>query len=133
VFIDTLGGLNVSDCENVSRRLGKMLDEGAFRLPERYFLQVSSPGVERPLFSFSHFRRFSGSKVRIMVKDPVGEKKTLTGIIESAENDLILLNEEESGMLEIGYGNVLKANLVFSMPGSEKPGKKKEKNKRRQQ
>lgn len=132
VFIDTLGGLNISDCENVSRRIGKMLDEGSFRLPEKYFLQVSSPGVERPLFSLSDFQRFSGSKARIRLKDPVDEKKTMTGIIVSAENDLILLKEEESGMLEISYGNVLKANLVFSMPGSGKPGKK-EKNKRRQQ
>ncbi|MDO9509051.1 MAG: ribosome maturation factor RimP [Thermovirgaceae bacterium] len=132
VFIDSLGGINVKDCETVSRRLGKMLDEGNPGLPERYFLQVSSPGVERPLLRFGDYERFVGKMVRIKLREAVIERKTLTGVIESSIDGKIVLLECEAGSLNILFENILKANLVFELPKSNKPGTK-EKNRRRQQ
>ena len=134
VYIDTLGGINVKDCEIVSRRLGKMLDEIDPGLPEKYFLQVSSPGVERPLLLFSDYSRFAGKKVRLKLKEPINERKTLLGIIENAVDGIIVLLEEETGRIDISFDSILKANLVFELTIPTKPGKgKKDKNKRRQQ
>lgn len=132
VYIDSLGGINVKDCETVSRRLGKMLDEIDPGLPERYFLQVSSPGVERPLLVFSDYERFIERKIRLKLKESIDERKTLAGIIESAVDGEIVLFEEEAGRVNISFENILKANLVFEMATPNKPGKK-EKNKRRHQ
>ncbi|MBN1332380.1 MAG: ribosome maturation factor RimP, partial [Synergistales bacterium] len=122
VYIDSLGGINVKDCEIVSRRLGKMLDEIDPGLPERYFLEVSSPGVERPLLVFSDYLRFAGKKVRLKLKDPLDERRTLVGIIDNAVDGEIVLQEEEAGSIVISFDRILKANLVFELKKPEKPG-----------
>ena len=133
VYIDSLGGINVKDCEIVSRRIGKMLDEIDSGLPEKYFLQVSSPGVERPLFVFSDYSRFSGKKVRLKLKEPINEKKTLVGVIETALDGRIVILEDEAGRIDISFDKIRKANLVFDPPVPTKPGKgKNDKNKGRQ-
>lgn len=132
VYIDSLGGISIKDCETVSRCLGRMLDEGGLDLPEKYFLQVSSPGVERPLLAFSDYERLAGKKARLKLREPIDERKTMTGIIESAIDGIIVLLDDEVGRMRISFENIIKANLVFESPSSNKPGKK-EKNKRRQQ
>lgn len=132
VYIDSLGGINVKDCETVSRRLGKILDEIDSCLPERYFLQVSSPGVERPLLVFSDYERFVGKKIRLKLRESIDGKKTMTGVIGSSIDGMIILIEDEAGRVDIQFDNIVRANLVFDPPSPCKPGKK-EKNKRRQQ
>lgn len=132
VFIDSPDGINVKDCEIVSRRLSKVLDEGDQWLPERYYLQVSSPGVERPLIRFEDFTRFVGEVARIKLRESVNGRKTIKGIIESAIEGKIVLADSEAGTLDILFENILKANLVFEPPDSNKPIKK-DKSRRRQQ
>ncbi len=124
VLIDSLGGINVKDCEIVSRIIGKWLDDSDPGLPERYMLQVSSPGVERPLLRPGDFSRFKGKKARIRLKEAEKDKKTLVGVIENVAGEMIIIDDEESGNLEIHFDNISKANLVFEMPGKSKPGKK---------
>ncbi len=124
VFIDSPDGINVKDCEIVSRRLGKVLDEGEECLPERYYLQVSSPGVDRPLTRFEDFTRFAGEMARIKLREAVDGRKTIKGIIESAIEGRIVLVDSEAGSLNILFENILKANLVFEPPDSNKPIKK---------
>lgn len=132
VFIDSLGGINVRDCETVSRKLSHRLDEYDPGLPERYLLQVSSPGVERPLINLSDYVRFSGKRAKIRLRNELKGRKSLTGAIIAAEGDQILFNSDEDGIVNIAFDDILKGNLLFDLPVRQKPVNKGKK-KRRQQ
>lgn len=128
VLIDSLGGINVKDCEIVSRKLGRMLDDSDPGLPDRYFLQVSSPGIERPLFKISDYERFSGKRAKIRLKSGLDGRKNLTGTVISISGETVLFREDGSGEISVPFNDISRANLVFEMPGPEKPvakGKKK--------
>ncbi|MBQ9419816.1 MAG: ribosome maturation factor RimP, partial [Synergistaceae bacterium] len=89
ILIDSLGGINVDDCETVSRQVNKFLDDNS-ELPEldkgRYYLEVSSPGVERPLYSLRDYVRFQGREVRVRLGKLLEGRKTFTGVIKSAND-----------------------------------------------
>src|SRR5688500_1773013 len=70
VFVDKDGGIGHSDCERVSRELSAVLDVNDF-IPHAYSLEVSSPGLERPLVTAGHFRRFLGKKARVKLKQGI--------------------------------------------------------------
>lgn len=78
VFIDKPGGVNHTDCEQLSHKLDKLLDE-VDPIPQAYYLEVSSPGLERPLKKIDDFIRFKGQKVNITTFAPVAGRKTFTG------------------------------------------------------
>ena len=87
ILIDSLGGINVDDCELVSKQINKFLDENP-DVPElddkgRYFLEVSSPGIERPLYKLQDYERFQGHEVRVRLNSLIEGRKTFTGVIQS--------------------------------------------------
>lgn len=128
VLLDSLGGINVKDCEVVSRKLGRMLDDLYPGLPDRYFLQVSSPGVERPLMTLSDYGRFAGKRAKVRLKEGVDGRKNLTGTILSASGDVVRFDEDELGEVALPFADISRANLLFEMPGPSGPevkGKKK--------
>ena len=109
VLIDLLGGINLDDCERVSKAVNLMLDkldeEGSEYLAGlrgRYYLEVSSPGIERPLFSMEHYKRFEGRDVRIRLAEPLDGRRNLTGkiILADEKNKIIkiYIKEEEREM-----------------------------------
>jgi ribosome maturation factor RimP len=111
-------GVTVDDCAAVSRALEAWLD-GVAELPERYVLEVSSPGVDRPLVTDADFRRFRGE--RIAVKG----HEVLAGRARRLEGELLGLEEEEGvstvrlrlpdgGEVSIPRGDIAGANLVFT-------------------
>ena len=78
VYIDLDGGISVEDCERVSRQVSAVLDvEDVIR--GQYTLEVSSPGLDRPLFTPEHYRRFAGSEVRLQLRDLVQGRRKLDG------------------------------------------------------
>jgi ribosome maturation factor RimP len=78
VYIDREGGITVDDCERVSRQISAVLDvEDVIR--GQYTLEVSSPGLDRPLFTPEQYRRFAGSEVRVQLKDLVQGRRKLDG------------------------------------------------------
>ena len=96
VLIDSLGGIGISDCERVSRAVNRLLDEKDFPgLEGRYYLEVSSPGVERPLFTPEHYGRFRGKEARVHLGEPVAGRRTLTGRIVSADEAFILIHQRK--------------------------------------
>lgn len=115
VLIDSLGGINVDDCESVSKRINKFLDENP-ELPEldkgRYYLEVSSPGIERPLYSIEDYIRFQGKEARVRLSKLYEGRKTFTGIISFAgEGHVNLLCEgEEKNLL---FDDIKGGNLVY--------------------
>jgi ribosome maturation factor RimP len=75
-------------------------------------LEVSSPGIERPLTKPEHFRRFVGREVKVRVEEPVGGRRNFTGIIERAgEKDFVLKLLEGEAEVELPFGSVARANL----------------------
>lgn len=102
--------VTIEDCEAVSRAASAALD-ASDPIQGRYTLEVSSPGLDRPLFSAAQFARFIGREVKLAVNMPVGGRRRFLGAIRSVEGERIVI--EQNGV-EVGieHGNVLRANLV---------------------
>lgn len=103
-------GVTVDDCARVSRALEEWLD-GDPRLPERYVLEVSSPGVERPLVKRSDFERFRGREAKVKLR---GE--TLMGVlgpVEGTGEGWRVALETEGGTRWVDGGAIVRAHLVF--------------------
>lgn len=113
LYIDTEGGVNVEDCAVASRLVGPLLEEsGLFDLA--YALEVSSPGLDRPLFKPGDYERFAGSKARIMLRQAVEGRRKFTGTLRGLENGSQVLLELEGGRTErLALDNVHRANLVY--------------------
>ena len=99
-YIDKEGGVNIDDCENVSRRLSDALDESDF-IPDAYILEVSSPGLGRKLTKDRHLDRSIGDEVDIrFYKPPDGYKtKELSGTLDGydAEKIFVIIDGERTG------------------------------------
>ena len=119
VYIDSIGGILVKDCETVSKKMSQFLDEHEDVIPGNYFLEVSSPGLERPLFTVEDYIRFSGKKARLKTKTALNGQKRFTGLIEGVRDGKILFVPEEENplnsdeVLEIPFDTISRGNLVF--------------------
>ena len=108
-YIDKEGGVTIDDCETVSRRLDKLLDEKDF-IPDAYILEVSSPGLGRQLKKEKDFIREQGKQVDIKCFKAVDKVKEFTGILKSFDADTFTI-ETEKGSLVIERANVAKISL----------------------
>jgi ribosome maturation factor RimP len=122
-YADREGTLDLDDCEKIARALTEFLDENEDDLPERYYLEVSSPGLERPLFSPDDYRRFAGKEAFISMP---GQKKA-TGVIEGVSEDssTVTLRTKDGEKREIAFADVKRGNLVFVPEVGEKKTFKK--------
>jgi ribosome maturation factor RimP len=110
IFIDKRGGVNVGDCAIASRAISAVLDEsGLFQ--GRYFLEVSSPGAERPLRGRRDFERFAGRKARLRVKSEDSGIKVLEGIIGDLEGDELSFELVDGTRIAVPFEEIAKANL----------------------
>lgn len=108
VYIDCRGGITVDDCADVSRHLSALLDVED-PLPGSYTLEVSSPGLDRPLVTLADFQRYRGEMVRLRTHEPVAGRKNFTGRLLDVTPDRIAL--------EVGpvVGGVMeRVDLAFS-------------------
>ncbi|MBN2070653.1 MAG: ribosome maturation factor RimP [Candidatus Krumholzibacteriota bacterium] len=110
IFIDDAeNGVTIDDCVKVTKALGLVLD-GDELLPGSYNLEVSTPGMNRPLTKREHFVRFTGKSARVEYLGGQGEKSSLIGEIEGLEDDCLLLSK--AGISEkIEFDRIVKANL----------------------
>ncbi len=116
IFIDKEGGINTNDCSLVSKKISCLLDVED-PIPQSYSLEVSSPGVERPLRTREHYKRFEGNPVKIRCFSPVKGRKTVRGRIKGVEKEQVVIEEKESKeLIEIPFDMISKANLVFEFP-----------------
>ncbi|BDU49955.1 ribosome maturation factor RimP [Haliovirga abyssi] len=109
VYIDKDGGVDLDDCEKVSRAVEEKVDS---IVKDKFFLEVSSPGLERPLKKEKDFSRFEGEKALIRTRQKIMDKRKFEGRIKKYENGIINL-EVENEIIEIEFKNVKKANLIF--------------------
>lgn len=114
LFIDKPGGVTIEDCAELSRLLDVMLDsEDLFAGP--YVLEVSSPGLDRELYSIGDFARFTGSQAKIRVKPESELPKLLVGRILGVSGDEIVFDDRKAGELTIPYSQIAKANLKVDL------------------
>jgi ribosome maturation factor RimP len=110
IYIDKSGGgIGLDDCTAVSQLLSPLLDREEF-IAGNYVLEVSSPGVERPLRKAVDFERFAGEPVRLHTHGPVSGRKKFTGMLRGFKDGLIAL-ECDGVVHEIDLENLKKANL----------------------
>ena len=93
-YIDKPGGINVEDCEKVSRELSDILDEKDF-IPDSYILEVSSPGLGRPLKKEKDFKRSIGEEVEIRTYRMIDRQKEFTGILTKYDENTVAIEIEE--------------------------------------
>lgn len=115
LFIDNPGGkVGVEECSIASRAVDTALDVEDF-ITQAYSLEVSSPGVNRPLKKLEHYTRVLGQKVRIKTFGPLGEppRKNFLGVLKTATADAVSVEVDGAGALSIPMKDVAKANLEF--------------------
>lgn len=111
IYIDKEGGVDIDDCSNVSHLVSEVLDKHD-PIAQAYMLEVSSPGLERPLKKDEDFERFTGKLVRVLTKEAYQGYKEFTGyLVGLIEDDIVLEYEKER--MAIPRAIVDKANLTF--------------------
>jgi len=124
IYIDSPEGITLDDCQRVSDALSGVLDvEDPF--PGQYRLEVSSPGLERPLFRQADFERFVGHPVQVRLNRPIDMRRRLDGVIETVENNVITVTVDGEP-IRFGWADVSRANLAFDF--DQGSGRKKKNN-----
>ena len=106
-------GITLDDCRRVSRALSDVLDADELIIPGQYRLEVSSPGVERPLVKAIDFERYAGREVQVSTKAPVDGRKNFSGILGGLRGDQVLLRDSKGEDIALPLDGVAKAHLVF--------------------
>jgi ribosome maturation factor RimP len=129
VFIDKEGGVTHEDCSLVSRRLGDALEAEDF-ISSAYLLEVSSPGLERELYSLQDFAKFAGRMAKVKTNYAVAGQRNFRGRIvkvDGDENGEIVFDDKTSGEVRFPFSYVVKANLEIDLE-TELARAKEEKN-----
>jgi ribosome maturation factor RimP len=110
--------LTIEDCAELSRRISDVLDtleaEGRDPITDEYRLEVSSPGIDRPLTRLKDFADWTGHEARIVLSSPIEGRKVLTGLLKGVEGDRITVYLPKHGEMEIGFEQVGTAKLVLT-------------------
>ncbi|RBP63779.1 ribosome maturation factor RimP [Brenneria salicis ATCC 15712 = DSM 30166] len=110
IYIDSEDGITVDDCADVSHQVSAVLDVED-PITVAYNLEVSSPGLERPLFTVEHYVRFIGEEVTVVLRMAVQNRRKWLGIIKAVDGEMITITVE--GKDEVfALSNIQKANLV---------------------
>ncbi len=110
VYIDTANGVNLEDCESVSHQLSGLLDVED-PIGGAYDLEVSSPGMDRPLFKVEDYQRFAGERVKIRLAIPLDGRRNFTGQLLGIDADLVRV-EVDGQIFELIYEQIERARLV---------------------
>jgi len=108
VFIDIARGVTVDDCETVSRQLTRVFEVENVDFDR---LEVSSPGLDRPLLKAADFVRFAGQEIRLRTSVPVDNQRNFTGVLQGLRDDAVVVDTEK-GELVVALADVEKARLV---------------------
>ena len=111
VYVDKPGGITLDECTALSEKLSLNLDvEDLF--PQRYTLEVSSPGLDRPLISESDFKRKIGENIKVFLKIPVDNKSVIEGKIEDFKDQKLWL-DSEGKKIPIAFEKIEKAKIII--------------------
>jgi len=113
ICIDNENGINVDDCAQVSRQVSSVLDVED-PMPEKYTLEVSSPGLDRRLHKAAHYEMFKGHQVRVQLKRAYEGKKRYTGLLCGVEDEDVVIRVEDEEFL-FPLAEIDKATLVVEL------------------
>ena len=113
VFIDKENGVNLADCEFVSGQLSAFLDVED-PLPGRYVLEVSSPGLDRPLRTLEHFRRFRDRRAKVRLREPRENRRMLNGRLLGIRDESIVM-DVDGEIWRLQPAEIASARLVSSL------------------
>lgn len=108
IYIEKEGGITLNDCEALSRRVSEIMDEKD-PIPEAYFLEVSSPGLNRTIFTEAHYKRFVGREVMVRFTKSIDGKKNVKGILKEVNEDNIIV--EVDTLISIPKDKIKSANI----------------------
>lgn len=112
VMLDRDGGVSTELCESVSKSIARGI--GALSEPELEFdLEVASAGLDRPLFTAEHFRRFAGRKAKIVTSRPVGNRVDFSGPIVTADATVVVIDDPHAGATPVPLAAIKRANLIY--------------------
>ena len=114
LFIDRPGGVDLALCEAVTGELRDLL--------ERYSLEVSSPGIDRPLTKPEHFRRFLGRRVRVRTTDAIEGRRNFTGTLAEADDEAVVVAAIEGAPVRIPIAGIKRSNLIGDLGSFETGG-----------
>lgn len=110
IYIDKPDGIGIEDCQEVSKQISALLDVND-PIPGNYSLEVSSPGIPRPLFYSEQYERYIGQEVQLKTFKPVNGKRKTSGIIISVTDNTVVLDINNTHQ-ELLFSNIVKANLT---------------------
>ncbi len=122
ILIESEGGVDVSRLRSISRAISRLFDE-IDPIPGRYTLEVSSPGLERPLRNATHFRRALGVDVRVKTRHEIGGKRRFVGTITDVDDNQFTIRCDDTDTV-IAFDEVSKARTTFEWGPTPKPGSK---------
>lgn len=108
IYIEKEGGITLNDCEALSRRVSDLMDEKD-PIQEAYFLEVSSPGLNRRLFTEAHYKRFVGREVMVKLTKAIEGKKSIKGILKEVNEENIIV--EVDTLISISKEKIKSANI----------------------
>jgi len=111
LFIDAPGGITLGDCESVSREVEGLLDVED-PIPQNYRLEVSSPGLDRPLVKPAHYERFAGSSAKVQLVAPRDGRRKFQGVLRGLRGENVLLETPDAGTVELALSEIERARLV---------------------
>lgn len=111
-FIYKKGGVDLNDCENFSNALNSLLEELADKFPSDYVLNVSSPGLDRPIVSDDDFRRALDTEIEVFINDD--KKEAVRGKLKAFDTEKITVSENKKG--QIKEINILRQNIRKAQP-----------------
>lgn len=111
IYVENLNGeITLEECAAISGKIDEDVDK---LIEQRFFLEVSSPGIERPLKKIEDFIRFKGEKIKVSLKHKINDKKSFEGIITECKDNIIFLEIEEENIVEIPFSEVKKTNIIY--------------------
>lgn len=111
IVIDKSNGIDLNDCEKVNNSINDVLDEVDY-IKEQYFLEVSSPGVERLLRKKEHFEKQIGNKISVKLFKAIDKQKEIVGILESYNQEELVIKQEDK-IINVEVKNIAIAKTVF--------------------
>ena len=113
IYIERVDGVtSIEDCVSLKEKIDPLIEDF---IKDKFFLEVSTPGIERRLRKEKDFLRFKGKKIRLALKSKVNDKKVLTGdLVDFISNEVVV--DVEGTLINIPLEKVKKANLIYEMP-----------------
>ena len=110
LFMDKEGGVSLDDCAHISRQVGERIEVDNL-IDHAYTLEVSSPGLDRPLRTVADYERFQGHLVRVTTTIPIQGRSTIVGRLKGVEGQTVVVETERAGIIPIPLAQIKHARL----------------------